>query len=431
MFRLLTGGKRATAERHRTLRATLEWSYDMLSDSEQVVLARLSVFAGSFALDAVAPVAGGAEAADDDAVDIIDHLVSRSLVVPLEATGETRFRLLEPVRQLGAEKLAGRDDADTTRARHTDWYLGLMDRLGAMWRAGNDQAAWPMAMRDLPNLRAAFEHLAEVGRVDEAERFVVAAFGPIGCQFDVVPSYEWAPIARALAPDHNGPFTASVCAIAAWGATSRGEFDAAATWLRRGVDAIVAGSRDDGFVSAAAIHTMLSGGELAVSEEFLERSITSALDSNDLHRQIWVLAYTGRFAEALDRAERLGNRTLIALAYSCAAPLAPEGNDELRELFWEAAQECHSYLLRNHAAIELGYEQIRAGTPLDGLLLLRAPLRDWLLRGDTRVRTVLHAIAIGFASLGDSEAAARLAGAIGEHPLPFVPRADSTSSRTF
>jgi predicted ATPase/class 3 adenylate cyclase/DNA-binding CsgD family transcriptional regulator len=422
MFRLLTGDKRATAERHRTLRATLEWSYAMLSDTEQDVLARLSMFAGSFALDAVAPVAGRTGAHDDEVVDVVDHLVSRSLLVPVDAAAETRFRLLEPVRQLGAEKLAGHGDTDATRARHTDWYLGVMDSVGAMWRADQDQAAWPMAMRDLPNLRAAFEHLIEDGRVDDAERFVVAAYGPIGCQFDVAPLYEWAPAARALAPDHNGPFTASVCAIAAWGATARGEFDTAAMWLRRGVDAIAAGSPDDGFVSAAAIHTKLSGGPLAVSDEFLERSITSALESNDLHRQIWVLTYAGRVSEAVDLAGQLGNRTLIALAHSRAAPLAPEGRDDARELFWEAAQECHSFILRNHAAMELGGEQIRSGSPLDGLLLLRAPLRDWLLRGDMRVWSVLHAIAVGFATLGDVEAAARFAGAIGDHPLPFVPR---------
>ena len=85
-------------------------------------------------------------------------------MVPVDGAAETRFRLLEPVRQLGAEKLAGRGrHGHDAGARHTDWYLGLMDRLGAMWRAGQDQAAWPMAMRDLPNLRAAFDHLIEDG----------------------------------------------------------------------------------------------------------------------------------------------------------------------------------------------------------------------------------------------------------------------------
>ncbi len=173
-------------------------------------------------------------------------------------------------------------------------------------------------------------------------------------------------------------------------------------------------------VSAIAFHHMLSGGEQAVSDEFLERSVEAALVSDDLHRQVWVLAYAGHVAEALTRAQRLGNRTLIALARSRDAARSSERHDEAVELFWEAAQDSHSYMMRNHAAVGLGNLQIRAGAPLDGLLLLRGPARDWLSRGDARVWTVLDSIAVGFAVLGDFEAAARLAGAIGDRPLQFV-----------
>jgi DNA-binding NarL/FixJ family response regulator len=74
----------------------------------------------------------------------------------------------------------------------------------------------------------------------------------------------------------------------------------------------------------------------------------------------------------------------------------------------------------NHAAIELGTAQVRAGAPLDGLLLLRSPARDWLLRADSRVWAVLHSMAIGLVALGEVETAARLAGAIGDRHLPFV-----------
>jgi DNA-binding CsgD family transcriptional regulator len=396
MFRLLTGGKRASTERHRTLRATLEWSHDMLSAAEQAVLARLSVFAGSFVLDAAEAVAG-----DGEVIDVLDRLVARSLVVPVDTADETRLRLLEPVRQLAAEKLAARGEADRTRAQHTDWYLALMKRLGSLWRTGHDQEAWPVAARELPNLRAAFDHLIETVRVDDAEGFVVGSYGPIACQFDVTPMYEWAPKVLGLAPNHVGPDTASVCAIAAWGAIPRGDFDAATMYLRRGVDAITAGSRDDGLVSAAAIHSVLSGGDLAVSDEFLEASVTSALESDDLHRQVWVLTYAGRAKEAAERAEKLGNRMLLAMA-----------------------RESHSYLMRNGADLELGKKQLRVGAPLDALLLLRSPLRDWLLRGDARVWVVLHAIARALVALGEGESAARFAGAIGDRPLPFMsPRA--------
>ena len=419
MFRLLAAGRRVSTERHRTLRATLEWSYDLLRGPERALLDRLSVFAGSFALDAAEAVAAGAPDLPDDVVDIIDRLVARSLLVPVDDADETRFRLLEPVRHLAAERLARRGETGSARRAHAQWYLDLVVRLGERWRAGDDQGTWPTAARELPNLRAAFDRLVEAGRVDDAQRYAVSGYGPIACHFDSVPMYDWAPRAGSLAPDHVGPWTASVYAVAAWGAMTRDDLAGAAAWLRRGVSAIEAGSTDEGLVAAAAIHHVLLGGEPAVSDAFLERSVAAALGSGDLHRQVWVLAYAGRSDEALDVALRLGNKLLIATARSIPT-IDREGSDESRELFWEAARQSHSYLMLNHAAIELGTAQVRAGAPLDGLLLLRSPARDWLLRADSRVWAVLHSMAIGLVALGEVETAARLAGAIGDRHLPFV-----------
>jgi predicted ATPase/class 3 adenylate cyclase/DNA-binding CsgD family transcriptional regulator len=419
MFRLLTGGRRVSTERHRTLRATLEWSYDLLREPERAVLDRLSIFAGSFVLDAAEAVAAGEPVHPDDTVDIIDRLVSRSLLVPVSDVDETRFRLLEPIRHLAAEKLASRGETDRARHAHTQWYLDLIVRLGDRWRAGDDQGTWPIAARELPNLRAAFDQLIETGRVDDAQRFTVLGYGPIGCHFDSVPMYNWAPRAGSLGPDHVGPWTASLYAVAAWGAMLQDDLVGAAAWLRRAVSANEAGSTDEGLVAAAAIHHVISGGEPVVSDAFLARSVEAALQSGDLHRQVWVLNYAGRVDDALAAAVRLGNKLLIAAARSIPL-VGRQGSDELRELFWEAAQQSHSYLMLNHAAMELGTAQIRAGAPLDGLLLLRSPARDWLLRADSRVWSVLHSMAIGFVALGDVETAARLAGAIGDRHLPFV-----------
>ena len=141
-------------------------------------------------------------------------------------------------------------------------------------------------------------------------------------------------------PAHIGLATASVCAIAAWGAIPPGDLDGAAQWLRRGVEAIEAGSHDDGLVSAAAIHHMLAGGEQAVSDDFLQRSVETALLSDDLHRQIWVLAYAGQVDEALAAgaaarqpdADRAGERAARRARSS-------EGHDEAVELFWEQPSE--------------------------------------------------------------------------------------------
>ena len=412
MFHMLTGGKRASAERHRTLRATLEWSHDLLRERERAVLARLSIFAATFPLVAAEVIAAGDPVRPDEVLDIVDRLVTRSLLVPVDDGDETRFRLLEPIRQLAAEKLAARNETDGARTAHTDWYLELIVELGERWRGGDDQTSWPVAARELPNLKAAFDDLIERRRIDDAECFAVAGFGVINCQFDNTPLYDWAPRSVSLDTDHIGPDTASACAMAAWGRCQRGDLDQAETWLRRGAAAVEAGSRDDGLVTAAAMFHVWSGGDAAISDGFLQRSLDEALRSHDLHRQVWVLSFSGRPDEAMVAAQRLGNKTLLALAHSGIRSHDEAADWDAAESFWDAAQRSHSFILLNHAAHRLGIAHIRAGSPADGLLLLRSPARDWLLRADRRVWDVLHSIATGLADAGDPVSAARLAGAI-------------------
>ena len=221
--------------------------------------------------------------------------------------------------------------------------------------------------------------------------------------------------------------------MAAWGAIPRGDLEGAAVWLRRGAAAIERGSRDDGLVVAAAMHHVVFGGQLAVDDAFLQRSTDDALRSGELDRQVWVLAYAGRADEALAVALTLGNKLLIALARvvvvltTSARDSDEESRWEALESYWESAQRCHSYLMVNQAAHLLGAAHIRAGAAIDGLLLLRAPARDWLLRGDTRVWGVLHSLATGLAASGDLTAAARLVGC-DRRPTPHVRLRHGTGS---
>ena len=256
--------------------------------------------------------------------------MGRSWVDPVGEGDESRFRLLEPVRQLAAEKLAARGETEAARAAHTQWYLDLIVDLSDRWRAGDDQGTWPIAARELPNLKAAFDHLVETGRIEQAQQFAVAGYGPIELHFDTIPVYDWAPRAASLDLSYVGPSTASVCAMAAWGAIPRGDLEGAAVWLRRGAAAIEHGSRDDGLVVAAAMHHVVFGGQLAVDDEFLQRGTDDALRSGELDRQVWVLAYAGRADEAFAVARTLGNKLLIALARVVVVltTSARDGDDE-------------------------------------------------------------------------------------------------------
>jgi predicted ATPase/class 3 adenylate cyclase len=417
MFGLLTGGRRGRAERHRTLRATLEWSYELLSEDEKALLARLSIFAGSFSLAAAEAIAQRDGSPSSGVVDLLDRLVARSLVMTADEGDEARFRVLEPVRHLAAEKLSVSGETEAMRAAHTQWYLELIVDLSARWRAGDDQGTWPVAARELANLHVAFDHLIESSRIDDAQRFAAAAYDPIGMHFDNAPTYDWAPRALDLDPDHVGQFTASVCAMVAWGASNQGDLDGAARALARGVQAIEQGSNDEGQVASAALGHAVLCGQLVVSDEFLQRSLDDALESDDPYRQIWVLFSVDRADEATTIARRLGNQTMLALAQSFDGL---RGSWQAAETFWESAQRSHSFYHRNNAAHRLGHLLIRDGSAVEGLLHLRAPARDWLLRNDARVWAVLHSIAAGLAATGEAEVATRLHDAIGERHLALI-----------
>jgi hypothetical protein len=124
-FRLLTGGDRLAVERHQTLRATIDWSYDMCSEAERKLLARMSVFSGGCTLGAVEAVCATAPVVVDEIMDLVSSLVARSLVVADDSGPDTRYRLLETIRQYGVEHLAEAGESQTVRGRHADYYISF------------------------------------------------------------------------------------------------------------------------------------------------------------------------------------------------------------------------------------------------------------------------------------------------------------------
>ena len=150
-FRLLTGGSRAALPRQRTLRAAVEWSHSLLGDEEQVLLRRLAVFAGGFGLE-------GAEAvADGDVLDVLSRLVARSLVIAEEQDGESRYRMLETIRQYAQDKLADAGEVEATRTRHLAWFRAFALEAEPEL-TGPAQAEWLARLdTEAENLRAAMD----------------------------------------------------------------------------------------------------------------------------------------------------------------------------------------------------------------------------------------------------------------------------------
>jgi predicted ATPase/class 3 adenylate cyclase len=166
-FRLLTAGSRTVLPRHQTLRGLIDWSYELLSEPERALLRRLSVFAGGWNLAA-------AEAVDTDAFDLIGRLVDKSLVVTDEEDEETRYRLMETIRQYAFEKLREAGEESVVRARHRDFYVALAQS-AAPHLQGPDQAMWLRRLEsEHDNLRSVLRWSLEAGNIETAFRLGAA-----------------------------------------------------------------------------------------------------------------------------------------------------------------------------------------------------------------------------------------------------------------
>jgi non-specific serine/threonine protein kinase len=126
-FRLLSGGSRTALPRHQTLRGLIDWSYELLSEPERALLARVGVFAGGWTLDAAEAVAAGEEIDRRDVLDLLDHLVAKSLVT-LDHGPQARFGMLESVREYARERLLERGEAAAARAAHARHFTALAKR---------------------------------------------------------------------------------------------------------------------------------------------------------------------------------------------------------------------------------------------------------------------------------------------------------------
>ncbi len=155
-FRLLTGGSRTALPRHRTLRAAMDWSFDMLPEAEQALLPRLSAFAGSFSLDAAEAVASGGPVDRDEMIDLLARLIDKSLLIADEGSAEARYRMLETIRDYAQERLVESGDAPTIYAHHRDWFVELVQQARPGFFTGAEQAQWLARLsEDHDNLRAA------------------------------------------------------------------------------------------------------------------------------------------------------------------------------------------------------------------------------------------------------------------------------------
>ncbi|MEV1069582.1 LuxR C-terminal-related transcriptional regulator [Streptomyces sp. NPDC050263] len=272
-FTLLTGGSRTARPHQRTLRALIDWSYELCGPAERLLWSRLSVFTGSFALDAAEEVCAGEGVPRHEVLDLLDRLVSQSVVLTTDYEGLPRYRLLETIRRYGRERLAESGEEEHLLRRHRDFYLTLASHIADHWYGPGQENALARLRAEHANLLVALDCAGDPQAtlaLAAALRFHWCAGGFLGegrRRLD-----------RALkaAPEPT-PARARALWAAAWVALLQGDHSTADEWL---AEAGELGERLDDPVVGAYVtglrgSSALFQGRLEEAESLFEHAIAT------------------------------------------------------------------------------------------------------------------------------------------------------------
>src|SRR6266404_5818472 len=184
-FQVLTGGRRTALPRHQTLRATLDWSYELLAELERVILRRLAVFAGAFGLEGAVAVAAISEISPSEVVDGLFNLVSKSLVSTEEGT-VVRYRLLDTMRAYGLQKLTESGEIEAVARRHAEYYRDLFERAETEMEVRPATEWLADYGRRIDNLRAALDWAFSPGGDASIGTALTAAAVPLWMQLSLL-----------------------------------------------------------------------------------------------------------------------------------------------------------------------------------------------------------------------------------------------------
>ncbi|MEU6231141.1 LuxR C-terminal-related transcriptional regulator [Streptomyces sp. NPDC047042] len=359
-FTLLTGGSRTVRPRQRTLRALIDWSYELCSPAERLLWNRLSVFVGGFGLDAAEEVCAdkGDEGGEGEGVrthevlDLLDRLVAQSVVLPAghEGQGPPRYRLLETIRQYGRERLAESGEKERLLRRHRDFHLTLAERIADNWYGPGQEEALARLRVEHPNLLAALGHDDDPQAtlaLTAALRFHWCSGGFLG------EGRRQLERALAAAPEPTSARARALCA-ASWVALLQGDHASADQWLAEAGE--LGEQQEDPVVSA---QVMGFRGSLAAFQGQLEDAVGHYEQAVAAH-----MAGEGGasavFPLFLLAAARISLRDPRAVEACSQAVALAEAHGER----WGRA----------HALWALGYDALERGDLEESLALLRTGL---------------------------------------------------------
>lgn len=382
----------ADLPRHQTLRASIDWSFDLCSPGEQRLWARVSVFAGSCGLEAVEAVCSGDGIPEERVLDLVAGLVDKSVLIREEQGAQVRYRLLETIRQYGAERLAEAGEKPALQRRHRDWYHQLVDRAEADWLSPRQETWLTRLQSEHANLRTALEFcLSEPGQKQAGLEIASSLWFHWLCSGLLSEGRHWLGRALALAPQDT---------------VARGKALWVDGWLSvlRGDTASALPQLEECRALALRLH---DGPTLVHATQYLGGR---ALYEGDFQQAI------GLLEEAVEGHRASGDRNglmtaLYQLTMACAMSGDPRAEDVGKECL-DLCDQAHAPWSRSYALWALGLHLWRQGEPRRAAELLRDALTARRVVGDGwGIALCLEALAWTAASAGEAERGARLLGA--------------------
>jgi hypothetical protein len=392
-FETLAGGRRRAVQRHQTLRAAIDWSYELLSESERRLLARMSVFTGGGTRQAVEAACSGNPIDARDVFGCLTSLVAKSLVVADRDDPRTRYRLLETIREYSEERLAEAGETELLRASHGDFYAEFARSTVGELEGPLQIEAEKQLVAEAENFSAAMNNAIDTGNVDVAMR-LLGGMQWAGLQLGAVPRL---PVEEAvsLAGADSHPHYAFALATAASQAAAAGDYSASQRWSTEALRAAEGcdpeyAMRVKAYVEAArAVEAMGRGandeaarlGERAAAileavGQFGSQAYTLASVAN-----LWTLAgetdsATRAATDGLALARRVGAPSAVVFNLgSLAFALAPKDRDRAKALLEE------SIALRAFLSYQNMFQLTQA-------VLTAASLEDWPLALDLAYQAV-------------------------------------------
>jgi predicted ATPase/class 3 adenylate cyclase len=425
-FRLLTGSRRSF-ERHQTLRHAVQWSYDLLTETEQRVLQQISVFAGGFTLAAATSVCGHDLGGDVDELamlDALDSLVRKSLVQVERSETDLRYTTLETIRQFAEERLAEDTSAEAVRDRHASFFADQAEASFEWFRGPQEALAYRFVDDEIANVRAAFRWAVDHDRADAAIRIAACVHQAARARLRTE-TFGWAAevadLARRL--EHRKlPLVLTMAADSAWGL---GLLDDAKRYGHEAI-ALADDPRLEPIVWAYADLAQIAifEGDVEASLELLRTGAAHPADRRDRVNLAYLILVGGavgqqlpddELAQAMTRINEAGFPMAIALALNGrAASVArddPATAIELQRQVVDVLESSGNRLLEQFSRAELVNLLANADDPDLALAGFVDTVNAWRINGDTALAVGIGHLVVLLAQLGHYLGAAQLYGA--------------------